>query len=93
MVSSRGKKLVLDESNPTVTLRSGKQGAHHARLEYRDGSFYLVNLRANGTRIKPAERDEQLCLGEIELTGDGSISLSDVCREGAAENLLFSRLS
>jgi len=93
MVSLRSKELVLDESNPTVTFRIGKQGESHARLEYRDGSFYLVNLRVSGTRIKSAEGDEQLCLDGIELTVDGAISLSDVLREETSENLLFSRLS
>lgn len=93
MVNLRGKELVLDESNPIVSLRSGKQGEPHARLEYRNGSFYLVNLRVSGTRIKPVQGDEQLCLDEIELTGEGAIRLSDVLREGKTENLLFSCLS
>ena len=90
-VSLRGKEITLDADHPSVTLRSGKQREPHARLEFRGSTFYLVNLRAAGTRIKADGTDEQLCLDEIELTGKGAISLSGEFTAGSSDLLQYKR--
>lgn len=91
-IQSRGKAVVMDSSHPTLTLRSGKPREPHVRIEYRDDRFYLVNLRANGTRIRIGD-EESLVLDETTLDGEGTISLGLDFEEGSADVLKFKRLS
>jgi len=91
-VRFRGKEIVLDVAHPAVVLRSGQQKEPHARLEHRESTFFLVNFHPNGTRIRTEEGEEQLCLDECELTGEGAISLGSSFMEGSSDLLTFTRL-
>ena len=88
-LQSRGKEIVLGAKRPAVTLRSGKEREPHAKIELRDDTFFLVNLRTTGTRVRIGE-EELLCLDERSLDDDGAISLGQDFKEGSPEVLTFS---
>ena len=91
-VSYRGKEIILDAKHHAVTLRSGKEHEPHARLEYRETSFYLVNLRANGTRLRNDGGEEELCQDETQLAARGAVCLGAEFVEGSADLLTFTLL-
>ena len=88
-LQSRGKEIVLGTKRPSVTLRSGKEREPHAKIELREDTFFVVNLRTTGTRVRIGEK-ELLCLDERALDGAGAISLGQDFREGSPEVLTFS---
>jgi len=66
----------------------------HARLEYRDGRYYLRDESRNGTYILWLERDETTYLrcAEVELSGSGRLSLGRRFEDNSDSVIEFSLL-
>lgn len=82
-----GEHLIsLNQTRPTITM--GRQehndlevidtrvSRSHARIEYRDGAFFLVDHSTNGTYVlMDGQKGVNLRRGEIALDKDGIITL------------------
>lgn len=94
-----GKAHLLDEKNPFITLGrefhndviidDSKVSRHHARVERRDGRFYLVDTSTNGTFVTFANEPEVFVRMEsMPLRGSGIFSFGVSARDvnvGVAE--------
>lgn len=79
--------IVMSHDRPTVTM--GRQrhndieivdtrvSRSHARIEFRDGRFILIDHSTNGTYVKRNGRDDSVYLkkSELPLDGAGAINL------------------
>ncbi|MFP4476403.1 MAG: adenylate/guanylate cyclase domain-containing protein [Desulfatibacillaceae bacterium] len=90
----RNRTVVVDHNKPTISL--GRQSHNdmvvndsrvsrtHARIEYRRGTFVLVDESTNGTFVKPEGGDPvRLNMDEHRLVGQGVIVLG---RENAFDS-------
>ena len=94
-----GRAHLLDEKNPFITLGrefhndviidDSKVSRHHARIERRDGRFYLVDTSTNGTFVTFANEPEVfLRMESMPLRGAGIFSFGVSARDaniGVAE--------
>ena len=77
-------------ASPRLSLQSrGKEREPHGKIELREDTSFLVNLRTIGTRVRIGE-EELLCLDERSLDEAGPISLGQDFREGSPEILTVS---
>lgn len=86
------KAHLLDEKNPFITLGrefhndviidDSKVSRHHARIERRDGRFYLVDTSTNGTFVTFANEPEVFVRMEsMPLRGSGVFSFGVSARD------------
>lgn len=79
--------ITMSSTRPTCTIgRSTRCDFHvelhdvsrlHARIEYRNGRFVLIDVSSNGTIVKPSGGDgTDLCRSETHLEGSGTIHVS-----------------
>lgn len=71
----KGKKLTLSRAQPSLMLRSGRTRAEHAKIRLDGSQFVVENLNPNGTLIRHATGQEEICLGTTTLSDLGAISL------------------
>ena len=80
-------RTTLSATRPVCTIGRGERcdfqvelddvSRVHARIEYRNGHFVLVDLSANGTTVRPERGEARLHREELRLEGSGVIQVSD----------------
>ncbi len=102
-VRYRGKAFLLDEKTPFITLGrehhndlvidDSKASRQHARIERKDGRYYLVDLSTNGTFVTLAGEPEVFLRREsMPLRGVGSLCFGASARDPEAEKAEFEHL-
>jgi hypothetical protein len=97
------RSLILDEKTPSLTIgrehrndiaiNDNRASRQHARLERRDGYYWLVDMSTNGTFIAFAgEQEVFLRKDSIALRGKGALSFGLSTRDVEAEPLDFEHI-
>lgn len=84
----RGKQVDVSESQPAIIVGRSSQcdlvvnhklaSRLHARIEYRDGNFVLVDQSGNGTFVAFSDGDKRrVHMGSMPIRGAGKIGLGD----------------
>ncbi|MEY2631791.1 MAG: hypothetical protein RIR00_445 [Pseudomonadota bacterium] len=84
----KGKACLVDERSPTLTMgrdlsnflivEDRKASRIHARLEYRNGRFLLVDQSTNGSYVSQGNEAEAfIWQAELELTASGSLCFGE----------------
>ena len=87
-LSYRGKQLDVSEAQPAVIIGRSSQcdlvvyhklaSRLHARVEYREGNFVLVDQSGNGTFVAFANGDKRrVHMNSMPIRGSGKIGLGD----------------
>lgn len=93
----RGKSFLIDDKSTLLTLgreRSNdlviedpKASRRHARIERREGGYFLVDQSTNGTYLSPRGGKEHLLRrGEVQLLGPGVICFGTSINEPQADS-------
>lgn len=102
-VRYRGKAHLLDEKTPFLTLgrdhnndlviEDTKASRQHARIERRDGRYYLVDLSTNGTFVTFAGEPEVFLRREsLPLRGAGGLCFGASGRDPKTEKADFEHM-
>ncbi|MCX8145350.1 MAG: FHA domain-containing protein [Azovibrio sp.] len=102
-VRYRGKAYLLDEKTPFLTLgrehnndlviEDSKASRQHARIERKDGRYYLVDMSTNGTFVTFFGEPELFLRREsLPLRGSGRLCFGVSARDPLAEQAEFEHL-
>ncbi len=102
-VRYRGKAYLLDDKTPFITLGrehhndlvidDSKASRQHARIERKDGRYFLVDLSTNGTFVTFAGEPEVFLRQEsMPLRGAGSMCFGISGQDAQAEKAVFEPL-
>jgi hypothetical protein len=95
--------LILDENNPTLTIgrdhlcdiviNDSRTSRQHARLERRDGYYWLVDLSTNGTFIAfSGEAESFLRKDSVALRGKGTLAFGISTYDKDVDSLAFEHI-
>ncbi len=99
----RGKAHLLDEKTPFLTLgrehsndvvvEDSKASRQHARIERKDGRYYLVDMSTNGTFVTFSGEPELFLRREsLPLRGSGRLCFGVSARDPKAEQAEFEHM-
>jgi adenylate cyclase len=94
------KRVRVDQDHPVLTLgrqtyndiviNSNRISRSHTRIEYRKGKFILIDQSTNGTYVLLNNKDSLIRRDEIQLLGDGYISLGETVDPDSMNIIRFS---
>jgi hypothetical protein len=102
-VSHRGKAWVIDASRPAllfgretandIVVHDPRVSRQHARIEWRNGVFYLIDSSTNGTYVLDHQSPER-CIkqNEVELSDKGHIGCGFSVADNMSEAVAFALL-
>jgi adenylate cyclase len=94
------KKVRVDQDRPVLTIgrqtyndiviNSNRISRSHTRIEYRKGRFVLIDQSTNGTYVHLKNKYRLIRRDEIQLLGDGYISLGETVDPDSVNVIRFS---